>query len=189
MVTKEIWKEGLYWEGLYEVSNMGRVRNIQRWVKSKGPGKKLLPVVIRRLQLNRYGYPVACLNGKEKPVLKSVHRMVVEAFIGPIPDGMQVNHRDGNKQNNHLDNLEICTHSQNQLHRHRVLGQNNGENHPRAKLKEEDVHAIRSMAAEGITQQALADRFGVDRTAVSLIVRRKNWAWLSSPMPLPSASP
>jgi len=179
MVTKEQWREALYWEGLYEVSNMGRVRNIQRWVKSKGNGRKFLPVVIRRLQLNRYGYPVACLNGKAKVVLKAVHRMVVEAFIGPIPDGMQVNHKDGNKENNHLDNLEICTHSENQIHRHRVLGQHMGEKHPMSKLKESDVHEIRKMLASGFSQQHIADKFGVERTNISAIRRKRTWGWLS----------
>jgi hypothetical protein len=181
MVTKEEWREALYWEGLYEVSNMGRVRNIQRWVKSKSTGRKFLPVVVRKLQLNRYGYPVACLNGKAKVVLKSVHRMVVETFIGPIPDGMQVNHMDGNKENNHLDNLEVCTGSQNQLHRHRVLGQHQGEHHPLSKLKERDIHLLRTMYADGFTQQQIADNFGVDRTCISLIVRGKNWSWLKTP--------
>ncbi len=188
MVTKETWKEALYWEGLYEVSNMGRVRNIQRWVKSKSTGRKFLPVVIRKPQLNRYGYPVVCLRGKPKAVLKSIHRMVVEAFVGTIPDGMQINHIDGNKQNNHLDNLEICTGSQNQLHRHRVLRQHIGEKHPRAKLKEVDIHCIRGMAADGMSQQCIADRYSVDRTAISLILRGKNWGWLSSPGQVPSSS-
>lgn len=179
MVTKEIWKEGLYWEGLYEVSNMGRVRNIQRWVKSKGPGKKFLPVVIRKPQLNRYGYPVVCLNGKPKAVLKSIHRMVVEAFIGPIPDGMQVNHKDGNKENNHLDNLEICTGSQNQLHRHRVLGQHRGEKHPRAVLTNKSVRQIIKMFDDGFSNREIGERFGVDRTTIGHIKKGKTWGWLS----------
>ena len=179
MVTKEIWKEGLYWEGLYEVSNMGRVRNIQRWVKSKGPGKKFLPVVIRKPQLNRYGYPVVCLNGKEKAVLKSIHRMVVEAFIGPIPDGMQVNHKDGNKENNNLDNLEICTGSENQLHRHRVLGQHRGEKHPLSTLKEGDVRRIRSMIGHGIDDQKIANAHLVSRSTIRNIRIGKVWGWFS----------
>ncbi len=179
MVTKELWKEALYWEGLYEVSNMGRVRNIQRWVKSKGPGRKFLPVVIRKPQLNRYGYPVVCLNGKEKLVLKSIHRMVVEAFTGHIPDGMQINHKDGNKQNNHLDNLEICTSSQNQLHRRRVLGQHLGEEHPKSKLKESDVHRIRGMIAAGVDDQKIANAHLVSRSTVRNIRIKKIWGWLN----------
>ncbi len=179
MVTNEIWKESLYWEGLYEVSNMGRVRNIQRWVKSKSTGRKFLPVVVKRLQLNRYGYPVACLRGKPKAVLKSVHRMVVETFIGPIPDGMQVNHKDGDKTNNHLDNLEICTNSQNQLHRHRVLGQNNGENHPLSKLKESDVRAIRKLIADGVDDQKVANTYLVHRSTVRYIRIGRTWSRLS----------
>ncbi len=189
MVTKEAWKEALYWEGLYEVSDMGRVRTIPRWVKSKGSGKKLLPALIRKPQLNRYGYPVVCLNGKEKPVLKSIHRMVIEAFIGTIPDGKQVNHKDGNKENNHLDNLEICTLSQNQLHRHRVLGQNNGENHPGSKLKESDVHRIRRMVADGMADQEIADAHLVNRSTISHVRRGKTWGWLKVAKPKPSSSP
>lgn len=89
----EIWKDIKGYEGLYQVSNLGRVRNKKT--------KKIL-----KTWLNQYGYIRVSLhkNGKQKWHL--VHRLVYEAFIGEIPNGMQVNHKDENKENNVLSNID-----------------------------------------------------------------------------------
>ena len=89
----EIWKDIKNYEDEYEVSNLGRVRN-------KKTKRILKPF------LNNGGYQIVhlCKNGKSKNY--SVHRLVYEAFIGEIPEGMQVNHKDENKQNNILSNID-----------------------------------------------------------------------------------
>lgn len=90
----EIWKDIEGYEGLYQVSNWGRVRSL--WF---GKEKMLQPVK------HKNGYLFVSL-GRKKTI--SIHRLVAEAFI-PNPDNLpQVNHRDENKENNNVDNLEWC---------------------------------------------------------------------------------
>lgn len=90
---EEIWKDIRNYEDEYEASNLGRVRNKKT--------KRILKAC-----LTNSGYQYVCLskNGKEKKYL--VHRLVYEAFIGEIPNGLQVNHKDENKQNNILPNID-----------------------------------------------------------------------------------
>lgn len=98
----EIWKPVVGYEGLYEVSNLGRV-------KSLGKGKTWKTERIKKAKIGSNGYNSLTLwkNGKENGFL--VHRLVAEAFI-PNPNNLpQVNHKDENKQNNCAENLEWCT--------------------------------------------------------------------------------
>lgn len=94
----EIWKDIKGYEGLYQVSNLGRVRSLGN---NKNRKEKILKHV-----LNDRGYPTVglCKNGKAKRCY--VHRLVYEAFIGEIPEGMQINHKDENKENNVLSNID-----------------------------------------------------------------------------------
>lgn len=99
----EIWKPVIGYEGLYEVSNIGRVRKVNK-------------TRLRKLQITKKGYycVALCKNGKKK--LFTVHRLVVMAFIGAIPKGMVVNHINENKLDNRVENLEIVTQKQNLSH-------------------------------------------------------------------------
>lgn len=93
----ETWKAIKGYEGLYEVSNTGKVRSLKFGkVKELSPGNS-----------SRYLIVDLCKEGKRQHF--KVHRLVVEAFIGEIPKGLVVNHKDENPQNNNVDNLEICT--------------------------------------------------------------------------------
>ena len=111
---KEIWKDVVGYEGLYQVSTLGNTKSLkkQKWnrfVYITQPEKRLK-------QRNIKGYYVVRLtkNGKYKNI--GVHRLVAQAFI-PNPDNLpQVNHKDGNKQNNCVENLEWCTSSYNVKH-------------------------------------------------------------------------
>lgn len=103
----EEWKKVL--DGFYEVSNLGNVRR-------SAPGENTFAGRLKKASLSGNGYLIfgAFVNGKRKNVL--VHRAVAEAFIGPCPKGVQVNHKDGIKTNNHKSNLEYMTISENQKH-------------------------------------------------------------------------
>lgn len=101
-MKKEFWKPILNYEGLYEVSNFGRVKSF-RFGKER----------ILKPGINKGGYFFVVLykNGKKKNHL--VHRLVAEAFL-PNPDNLpEVNHKDENPQNNNIENLEWCSHSYN----------------------------------------------------------------------------
>lgn len=104
-MTEEIWKSIEGYEGLYEVSNLGNVRSLNY---NKTKQTKLLTPTI-----DRYGYYHLILrkNGKRKGF--TVHRLVAQAFIPNLNNYPQINHKDENKTNNCVDNLEWCTNEYN----------------------------------------------------------------------------
>jgi predicted metal-binding protein len=94
----------------YEASNLGRIRNKET--------KKIKNPSIRK----RDGYLEVSLQRDGKQYTKTVHRLVAETFIDNPDNKYAINHIDGNKQNNNINNLEYCTKSENELHKHNVLG-------------------------------------------------------------------
>lgn len=112
------WKPVVDYEGLYEVSDNGDVRSVDRYIKTDIRHVKTRLIKGKTLYQNtkRSGYKTVdlCKNGKVKTTL--VHRVVAEAFI-PNPDGLRfVNHKDSNRANNAADNLEWVTSSENRKH-------------------------------------------------------------------------
>lgn len=108
---KEIWKPIKGYEGIYEISNFGKVKSIRYFnhVNNKIYSREK----ILKLSLNEKGYFRVGLYKSGKEIKFKVHRLVAENFI-PNPNKYnEVNHIDGNKQNNCVDNLEWCTHSHN----------------------------------------------------------------------------
>ena len=129
-MAEEIWVPVIRFEGLYEVSNLGRVRSLTRPNKLEG-------LVSQRIKTGNYLNIHLCRKGKGKEY--RVHRIVLESFKGLSLEGnTQVNHKDGDKHNNCLDNLEWSNSVDNALHRSRVLFKNIGEQHGLSKLTEED---------------------------------------------------
>ena len=112
----EIWIDIQGYEGLYKVSNFGRVKSIDRYVNGKLGSQCKIKGKIMKLQMNHKGYPCVVLHKNCKANSKLVHRLVAIAFI-PNPDKLpQVNHKDTNKQNNHVSNLEWITNEDNMRH-------------------------------------------------------------------------
>lgn len=102
-----------------------------------------------------------------------VHRMVWEAVHGPIPEGMQINHKNGIKHDNRIANLELVTPSENTLHSYRMnLRCAKGENNGRAKLTEASVRAIRRSSEP---TRVLADRYGVSMTTIQDVRAFRKW--------------
>ena len=126
--------------------------------------------------IDRCGYRELILNGKNH----RVHRLVAEMFI-PNPNNLPcVNHKDGNKLNNSVDNLEWCTHSENMIHAYQTgLEQPRcGEQHHAHKLTEDAVKYIKQLYVKRDKEfgaVALAKKFNVDRTTIHDIVRGKTW--------------
>ena len=175
---KEIWVSVKGCEGLYEVSNFGNLRGLPRKVTQRNghpyfvTGKDLKgsisPVT---------GYRVVSISDGETKKTKSVHRLVAMAFIPNPFDKPEVNHIDGNKQNNRVDKLEWVTSSENQTHAHEIGLQPEifGESHPNSKLTEADVLKIREDYKNGKLQREIAEEFGICRQNVSDIVNFKLW--------------
>lgn len=163
------WRGVIGFEGEYEVSNTGSVRSIKRNVVTLAP------------RYDHCGYIRAALfkSGKYKSTL--VHRLVAEAFIGPAPSPHhQVNHKDGCKTNNSLDNLEWCTRSENGAHAYRtgLSVPRRGSRHGRSKLTEDQIREIRELDGTA-TQREIAAKFGVGQPQIYRILSGKRWAHLT----------
>ena len=136
-------------------------------------------------QLTVHGYKVVYLYDykTKKGRLKPVHRLVAQAYIPNTENKPCVNHKDGIKTNNNLDNLEWVTHKENMRHAIEVLGIkfgglnliSQGSNHPCSKLTEQNVLDIRLECSLGRTQADLGRQFNVSEMLISKIVRRINW--------------
>lgn len=115
----EIWKPVYGYDGLYIVSNTGRIKSVARIVWRSRNG--MLPVKERELSqyIDRYGYMCVSLQKNKQRTTHTVHRIVLESF-DYNPDGLQVNHKDGNKFNNNLSNLEWVTPKENIQHAQRM---------------------------------------------------------------------
>ena len=118
-MNTEIWKPIQDYEGYYEVSNFGNVRSVERYV-SNHTGQVLLKSCILKQGKNYKGYPIVYLSkeGRSKTIL--VHRLVAKAFVINRNNKPQVNHIDGNKENNMVSNLEWVNNSENQLHAYKL---------------------------------------------------------------------
>jgi len=163
----EQWIEILGYEGLYRVGNHGHIESC--WT---GKWERLKP------KLDTHGYHHVDLYLDGKRTAQRIHRLVAQAFLPNPEEKPEINHKDGNKINNAVTNLEWATSSENNMHAFRVLGRQTprGEQHGSAKLTADDVKQIRRLYATGnYTQQELGNTFGVRQGEVSHIVRRKNW--------------
>ena len=114
----EIWKDIPNYEGLYQASNLGRIKSLKRKAKKEYNNNRIVPERIMNGSKNEDGYLKVHFKNKEKNINKVlfIHRLVAETFI-PNPKKLpQVNHKDGNKLNNNIDNLEWCSNLYNQQH-------------------------------------------------------------------------
>ena len=107
-MKKEYWRPVLGYEGLYEVSNLGRVRSLDTYRKGKNGSVRFYKGRILKLSTNGRGYLQVFLCKNRKVKKFKIHRLVAEAFL-PNPDNLpEVNHKDENKLNNNAENLEWC---------------------------------------------------------------------------------
>ena len=138
----------------YEISNWGRIRRS----KTGGRGGPAIGNPLSERLVGGYNQVALYRDGERKHVY--VHGLVAVAFLGPRPDGYEVNHKDRNKLNNHIENLEFVTHKQNSLR---------GSEHPKAKLVESDVVDIRKRV------DAILNEYDISVWTLAAIARRENW--------------
>ena len=169
---EEIWKRINGYEE-YEISNLGRVKSFKRDRKGK---------IMKPKFSGEYLAVTLCADGQQER--KTIHRLVAEHFI-PNPSGLPwVNHKDGNKLNNKVTNLEWVTPSENNNHAYEIGLKKGvkGEKHGRSKLNEIDVITIYHLAkSEVIPIKKIANKFGVTFQTVSDIKLEKRWKHLTNP--------
>lgn len=117
----EIWKNIIDFEGYYEISNYGRVKAVERSDYTTRGIRKYKARILKPGEHTR-GYKFVNLSKDRKTTYKSVHRLVALHFISNHENKPQVNHIDGNVRNNHVDNLEWNTNSENNKHAYKNLG-------------------------------------------------------------------
>jgi hypothetical protein len=178
----ERWRPVRAWGDLYEVSNLGNVRSLDRTRMVEGSRGVVSLRRYRGRILKQWrssgGYPQVGLHRDAVKVTRDVHPLVAEAFHGPCPEGMEVAHLDGDRANNRADNLAFKTHAENEADKVRHGTLQCGERQGSSKLKEPEIVAIRERHAAGETQESLGRAFGVSQGHVSDIVHRKCWAHL-----------
>ncbi len=177
---KEEWRDISGFEGLYQVSNLGRVRSLDRVVGGKCDSKRFLKGRILKTCKITHGYLGVNFrqNGTHKNAI--VHRLVAIAFIPNPENKPEVNHINGIKTDNRVENLEWNTHSENNQHAYDngLKKQKRGTEHPRAKLTAEQVKQIRTEYIPYSSEygtNALSRKYGVTQKLIHLTVNNKTY--------------
>jgi len=173
-LREPIWRPVVGYEGIYDVSSLGQVRSLPRnpEVRSRGyfprPGKILSPAM-------RNNYPAVLLYKNRDREHVNVHTIVLEAFAGPRPDGMQASHLDGDTTNNASANLEWATPKQNNAEKLRHGTQLYGEDHHASKLTLEDVRTIIQMDANRCKLAEISEEVGISVSQVRNVLTGGSW--------------
>ena len=177
----EYWCDVNGYEGIYQVSNLGRVRSLDREIKRKNGKKLLIKGQPLKVHLNRRGYLRINLRKDGKDTNHTVHRLVAKAFIPNPEDKPQVNHLNGVKTDNNVCNLEWCTRAENIEHAYRNGLMLHGENHYNSKLTLEQVILIKQLLKEqDKTVSSIAREFNVGTSTIHDIKSGKQWKSVES---------
>lgn len=177
-MSGEQWRPVPSWEGAYEVSDLGRVRSLDREVFA--PDQKGVPRLRRyrgrvlKAAPSANGYPRVALQSAERLEYRHPHVLVAAAFLGPRPPGQEVCHANGDPLDSRLANLRYGTRRDNALdrHQHGTMNLPQGEAHPCHKLTEKNVTYIRQSTA---SNDVLSLAFGVHPGTIYSVRARKTW--------------
>lgn len=173
------WKPIKNYENHYLVSDDGQVKSIDRIVEYENNGviRSYLKKgrILKPIKLGNYQGVQLSVNGNKKNTY--IHRLVAKHFIPNEHDLETVNHIDGNKNNNHVSNLEWLSQKDNNAHARKTgLSNFDADNNPMAKFNWEKVNSLRKDYASGKYKQSeLATRYGISRMQTSRIVRNLAW--------------
>lgn len=159
----------------YYVSDTGEVRSKRR----AGAVREHVWAQLATKVLKGGYHHVKLFDGHGGYVMRLVQRLVLQAFVGPCPPGMEARHIDGNPANNCLDNLAWSTHADNEADKRRHGTLARGSRVGSAKLTESDIPQIRRMIAQGHKQTLIAKFFGVAPTSICGIHKGRAWMHVS----------
>lgn len=171
----ETWKDIKGYEGLYQVSDLGRVKSLERYVRcgTNGNGKrKVNERILKAGAYNKFGHVSVFL--RKHGIGQPVHKLVMEAFVGKRPKGLVTCHNDGDPENNRLGNLRYDTESENQIDIYRY-----GKKPSIGKLTPDEVEEIRYLLNNtSLYQKTIAKKYGIAQQTVSRINTGRTFSWL-----------
>jgi hypothetical protein len=164
---EEVWKDVKDYEGLYQVSNLGNVKRL------KGKGCVTERLIAR--SINKFGYIYRGFHNKGTYRKFKEHRLVANAFIDNPNNKPAVNHINGIKTDNRVENLEWCTYLENKQHAIKTgLTNTKGVKNHFCKLTEEQVNQIRKIGFSQ-TRISLSKKYGVSASNISRIIKNEMW--------------
>jgi hypothetical protein len=164
---KEIWKDIIGYEGFYSISNLGKVRR-----EKKSQGTQIGRILKTKINYNGYEYLI--LSKKNNVKRKYIHRLLAETFIGKSK-GLDVNHKNSNRSDNRLSNLEYVTRRENLLHGSIFGFVKVGEDCNLSTFKEKDILKIRKYFDLKFTINEIAQMYGKRNETIRRIVNRTTW--------------
>ncbi|MEM7806504.1 MAG: NUMOD4 motif-containing HNH endonuclease [Planctomycetota bacterium] len=171
-IDNEVWKPVPGYEQAYDVSDLGRVRSLDRFVNGRWGTQRVHGRLLKQPR-GQAGYPEVCLHdGAGGQRRHSVHQLVLAAFVGPMPPEHVCRHLDGSRDNNRLSNLAYGTQADNANDRESHGRTCRGEQHSSAKLNHRAVRFIRSSTARSVD---LAKAFNVSDVAISAVRSGRTW--------------
>jgi hypothetical protein len=174
---KEIWKDVVGYEGLYEINTLGDVRSKAKWIKTRFTGYIRKPAPIKSYR-DKFGYKKVSLYKKAKQKGLFVHRLLGQAFICNTENKPHINHIDHNKKNNSLDNLEWVTRSENIKKAYEFGKMLKGELSPAASLSNSQACNI-IVLLQVRSPKIVSIMTGVRKEIVRAIYRRLSWNHMS----------
>jgi hypothetical protein len=176
---QEIWKPVSGYVGLYEVSNFGTVRSLDRIIPDKTHGTRKLAGRVLRYTTDNQGRCYVGLSRDNKPIKKRVHLIVAEAFLGPRHKGVEVCHEDGNPTNNQASNLRFDTHKSNMEDMVHHGRSNRGLKNPNAKMTQEQALQVKRLRLESKTYKTIAAEMGLSFEQVRSVCVGRAWHWVT----------
>lgn len=173
MISQEKWVPAYQWEQLYEVSDQGRVRSLERIGSTLYGKRKYGGNIVKPIKHKKIGYLVVNLTasgGRRKQVL--VHRLIIESFLGKAPKGMECCHNNGDRHDPRLINLRWDTRKNNHADKKAHGTWQGGENNPFHKLTVPQVVAIRT---SNLSIEELANKFSVSISCIRQV--KFFWSW------------
>lgn len=169
----EIWKT-IPLNKNYEASNLGNIRSKDHFYIGKNNKEIFKKGRVLKSNLCKKGYLRTSITNNTKKHTTGVHRLVAFTFISNPENKPQVNHINGIKTDNKVENLEWCTNSENQIHavKNKLVKHNYCENHHMSKLSNEQVKTARRMHEFGWSNDILSKHYNISKTAMSKILRK-----------------